>query len=194
MMDRLRHRGPDAGGLIDMSPGTALQLGHRRLSIIDLSAAADQPFSNDGLHLTYNGEPYNFCELCDALRGRGVQFRTESDTEVMLDCWRQWGSAGLERLRGMFAFAIYDEARAALTLVRDPLGIKPLYVPPRGRGILFASELKAMVAAGFLRQQPLGQTVADQRSCGREPSKQLWQLLSMALWVRGALAAGVAPL
>ena len=120
---------------------------HRRLSIIDLSAAADQPFSKDGLHLSYNGELYNYRELRDTLRGRGVRFRTESDTEVVLECWRQWGPAGLARLRGMFAFAIYDERTAALTLVRDPLGIKPLYVLPRGRGIVFASELKALVAA-----------------------------------------------
>ncbi len=130
-----------------MSPGTALQLAHRRLSIIDLSAAADQPFSKDGLHLSYNGELYNYREIRDTLRGRGVQFRTDSDTEVVLECWRQWGPAGLDRLRGMFAFAIYDESTAAVTLVRDPLGIKPLYVLPRGRGILFASELKALVAA-----------------------------------------------
>jgi asparagine synthase (glutamine-hydrolysing) len=147
MVDRISHRGPDAGGLIDMSPGTALQLAHRRLSIIDLSAAADQPFSKDGLHLSYNGELYNYRELRETLRSRGVQFRTDSDTEVVLECWRQWGPAGLERLRGMFAFAIYDESTAALTLVRDPLGIKPLYVLPRGRGIVFASELKALVAA-----------------------------------------------
>ncbi len=147
MVDRISHRGPDADGLIDMSPRVALQLAHRRLSIIDLSAAADQPFSKDGLHLSYNGELYNYRELRDTLRGRGVQFRTDSDTEVVLECWRQWGPAGLERLRGMFAFAIYDESSAALTLVRDPLGIKPMYVLPRGRGILFASELKALVAA-----------------------------------------------
>ena len=147
MVERISHRGPDAGGLIDMSPATALQLAHRRLSIIDLSAAADQPFSKDGLHLSYNGELYNYRELRDTLRGRGVRFRTDSDTEVVLECWRQWGPAGLERLRGMFAFAIYDESTAALTLVRDPLGIKPLYVLPRGRGIVFASELKALVAA-----------------------------------------------
>ncbi len=147
MVDRISHRGPDAEGLLDMAPETPLQLAHRRLSIIDLSAAADQPFSKDGLHLSYNGELYNYRELRDTLRGRGVRFRTESDTEVVLECWRQWGPAGLQRLRGMFAFAVYDESAAALTLVRDPLGIKPMYVLPRGRGILFASELKALVTA-----------------------------------------------
>ena len=147
MVDRIGHRGPDAAGFTDLSPQVGLQLGHRRLSIIDLSAAADQPFSKNGLHLSYNGELYNYRELRDVLRGQGISFRTESDTEVVLECWRHWGPAALPRLRGMFAFAIYDEQSGALTLARDPLGIKPMYILPRGSGILFASELKALVAA-----------------------------------------------
>ena len=134
-------------GFTDLSPQTSVQLGHRRLSIIDLSTAADQPFVNDGLHLSYNGELYNYRELRNQLRSKGVRFRTESDTEVVLECWRHWGPAALPRFRGMFAFALYDERAAALTLVRDPLGIKPMYVLPRGSGIVFASELKALVAA-----------------------------------------------
>ncbi|HVD53545.1 MAG TPA: asparagine synthase (glutamine-hydrolyzing) [Propionibacteriaceae bacterium] len=147
MTDRICHRGPDAAGFTDLAPDAAVQLGHRRLSIIDLSAAADQPFVKDGLHLIYNGELYNYRELRNILRGKGVRFRTESDTEVVLECWRQWGSAALPRFRGMFAFALYDERTGALTLARDPLGIKPMYVMPRGGGMLFASELKALVAA-----------------------------------------------
>ena len=147
MIDRIGHRGPDATGFTDMSPQAEVQLGHLRLSIIDLSTAADQPFVKDGLHLSYNGELYNYRELRDYLRSRGVRFRTESDTEVVLECWRHWGPAALPRLRGMFAFALYDEQSGALTLVRDPLGIKPMYVLPRGSGILFASELKALMAA-----------------------------------------------
>ncbi len=147
MTDRISHRGPDAAGFTDLSPQAALQLAHRRLSIIDLSTAADQPFVKHGLHLSYNGELYNYRELRNTLRGRGVQFSTESDTEVVLECWRHWGPAALPKFRGMFAFALYDERDAALTLVRDPLGIKPMYVMPRGSGILFASELKALVAA-----------------------------------------------
>jgi asparagine synthase (glutamine-hydrolysing) len=147
MTDRIAHRGPDAAGLTDMSPNTSVQLAHRRLSIIDLSTAADQPFVKDGLHLSYNGELYNYRELRNILRGRGVRFSTESDTEVVLEAWRHWGTAALPRFRGMFAFALYDERTTALTLVRDPLGIKPMYVMPRGSGILFASELKALVAA-----------------------------------------------
>jgi asparagine synthase (glutamine-hydrolysing) len=147
MTDRISHRGPDAAGLTDLSPRASLQLAHRRLSIIDLSTAADQPFVKDGLHLSYNGELYNYRELRNLLRGKGVQFSTESDTEVVLECWRHWGPSALPRFRGMFAFALYDERTTALTLVRDPLGIKPMYVMPRGRGILFASELKALTAA-----------------------------------------------
>src|ERR671916_1793434 len=147
MVERIAHRGPDAVGVLDLSPRVALQLGHRRLSIIDLSAAADQPFVSDGLHLSYNGELYNYRELRDELRGRGVRFRTESDTEVVLEAWRHWGAAALSRLRGMFAFALYGERAGALTLVRDPLGIKPMYVLPRNGGIVFSSELKALVTA-----------------------------------------------
>ncbi|HEY9375775.1 MAG TPA: asparagine synthase (glutamine-hydrolyzing), partial [Jiangellaceae bacterium] len=147
MADRIGHRGPDASGLQDMAPTASLQLAHRRLSIIDLSASADQPFVKDGLHLSYNGELYNYRELRAILRGRGVRFATESDTEVVLECWREWGPDALPRFRGMFAFAVYDERTGALTLARDPLGIKPMYVLPRGSGIVFASELKALVAA-----------------------------------------------
>jgi asparagine synthase (glutamine-hydrolysing) len=147
MTDRIGHRGPDADGLTDLSPHMPLQLAHRRLSIIDLSAAADQPFVKDGLHLSYNGELYNYRDLRASLQSRGVRFVTESDTEVVLECWRVWGPDALSRFRGMFAFAVYDERSGALTLARDPLGIKPMYVMPRGSGVLFASELKALVAA-----------------------------------------------
>lgn len=147
MIDRISHRGPDADGLIDLSPTAPVQLAHRRLSIIDLSANADQPLSRNGLHLTYNGELYNYRELRDVLRGKGVTFTTASDTEVVLEAWRAWGPDALARFRGMFAFAIYDERQKTLTLARDQLGIKPMYVSPRGTGVLFASELKALVAA-----------------------------------------------
>ena len=147
MTDRIGHRGPDAAGFTDLSPQAPVQLAHRRLSIIDLSAASDQPFVKHGLHLSYNGELYNYRELRNILRGKGVRFDTSSDTEVVLEAWRQWGPAALSRFRGMFAFALYDERTLALALARDPLGIKPMYVMPRGNGILFASELKALVAA-----------------------------------------------
>src|SRR4051794_17011042 len=148
MTDRLGHRGPDAAGVLEIvAPDSAVVLGHRRLSIIDLSTAADQPFSKGGLTLAYNGEIYNHEDLRRELQGRGVRFVTRSDTEVVLEAWRAWGPASLPRLRGMFAFAVHDERTGELTLVRDPLGIKPLYVMARGDGVVFASELKAILAA-----------------------------------------------
>ena len=148
MVDRLTHRGPDAGAVVELvDPDTAVVLGHRRLSIIDLSSAADQPFTKGGLTLTYNGELYNFRELRRELVALGARFTTASDTEVVLEAWRAWGPRALRRFRGMYAFGIHDEATGSLTLARDPLGIKPLYVMPRGSGILFASELKAIVTA-----------------------------------------------
>ncbi len=129
-------------------PGeTTVQLGHRRLSIIDLSTESDQPFVKDGLWLSYNGELYNYREIRAVLEGHGVRFVTRSDTEVVLEALRLWGPDALPRFRGMFAFALYDERNGSLLLARDPLGIKPLYVMPRGEGAIFASELKAIVAA-----------------------------------------------
>ena len=130
-----------------MGGGARVQLAHRRLSIIDLSTAADQPLVKDGLHLSYNGEVYNFRELRAELERAGVRFVTRSDTEVVLEAVRAWGTGALSRLRGMFAFALFDERRGTLLLARDPLGIKPLYVMPRAGGVVFASELKAIVAA-----------------------------------------------
>ena len=148
MVDRIGHRGPDACGVVELvRPESAVVLGHRRLSIIDLSAAADQPFAREGLTLSYNGELYNFLEIRRDLESRGVRFATRSDTEVVLEAWRAWGPDSLRRFRGMYAFAIHDEHTGDLSLVRDPLGIKPLYVMPRGAGVIFASELKAIIAA-----------------------------------------------
>ena len=148
MVDRIAHRGPDAVGVREAAVGeTRVHLGHRRLSIIDLSAESDQPFVKDGLWLSYNGELYNYQELRSTLQSEGVRFVTHSDTEVVLEALRIWGVDALPRFRGMYAFALFDERSASLLLARDPLGIKPLYVMPRGEGVLFASELKAIVAA-----------------------------------------------
>ncbi|HEY3902529.1 MAG TPA: asparagine synthase (glutamine-hydrolyzing) [Streptosporangiaceae bacterium] len=148
MTDRIAHRGPDSSGIWDYGDDqVAVQLGFRRLSIIDLSSAADQPFTKDGLTLVYNGELYNYRALRTELAGRGVRFRTESDTEVVLEAWRCWGPDCLKRFRGMFAFALADVKTGELFLARDPFGIKPLYYLHRGGGVLFASELKALIAA-----------------------------------------------
>jgi asparagine synthase (glutamine-hydrolysing) len=148
MTDRIAHRGPDAAGTWSHEDDrVAVQLGHRRLSIIDLSAAANQPLSKGGLTLVYNGELYNYKELRAQLTARGARFATSSDTEVVLEAWRSWGPEALRRFRGMFAFALLDETTGELMLARDPFGIKPLYYLTRGNGVIFASELKALLAA-----------------------------------------------
>jgi len=137
----LAHRGPDGSGRYDHGE---VHLGHRRLSIIDLSETGAQPMVADGLALTYNGEIYNAPELRSELQRSGVRFRGTSDTEVLLRAWQRWGVACLPRLRGMFAFGVFDERTGELFLVRDQLGIKPLYYVRRGAGLAFASELKAL--------------------------------------------------
>jgi len=157
MTDRIAHRGPDSAGIWNHENGqVSAQLGHRRLSIIDLSAAADQPLTKHGLTMVYNGELYNYRALRAELASHGVRFTTNSDTEVVLEAWRCWGPGALTRFRGMFAFALVDEQADDLILARDPLGIKPLYYLPRGAGVIFSSELKALVAAvgSELRMEP----------------------------------------
>lgn len=144
MTDSLAHRGPDDRGTwVDGAVG----LGHRRLSIIDLSAAGHQPLFDEAgrVGIVFNGEIYNFRELMADLRERGYTFRSRSDTEVIVHAWREWGEGCVEHLRGMFAFALWDRGRRTLFLARDRIGIKPLYyaVLPDGR-LLFGSELKAL--------------------------------------------------
>jgi asparagine synthase (glutamine-hydrolysing) len=159
MIERIAHRGPDACALQEVvRPHYSVALAHARLSIIDLSSAANQPFGKGSLTLAYNGELYNYRELRAELIGLGARFTTRSDTEVVLEAWRHWGTAAPSRFRGMFAFAVHDADTGDLTLVRDPLGIKPLYVMERGEGMIFASELKAIVAAvgPELRVDPAG--------------------------------------
>jgi asparagine synthase (glutamine-hydrolysing) len=182
MSNRIAHRGPDAAGSWshDDERVTA-QFAHRRLSIIDLSAAADQPLSRNGLTIVYNGELYNYRGLRAELVSRGTRFTTSSDTEVVLEAWRAWGPSALGRFRGMFAFALLDQVTGDLFLARDPLGIKPLYYLQRGSGVVFASELKALVAAigAELRIEP-GALVASmlyywlpERRCAIEGVRKL---------------------
>src|SRR5690348_2769642 len=144
MTDFIAHRGPDGEGF-HFAPGIAL--GHRRLAIIDL-ATGDQPMFNDskGVALVFNGEIYNFRELRRELIGRGHRFNTSSDTEVIIRAWEEWQEGCVDRLTGMFAFAIWDAPQRKLFLARDRLGEKPLYYAflPDG-GIVFGSELKALL-------------------------------------------------
>jgi asparagine synthase (glutamine-hydrolysing) len=157
MSDRIAHRGPDADRIYSYEDGDVhAHLAHRRLSIIDLSSEADQPLSKRGLTICYNGELYNYKELRAELSKAGVGFRTNGDTEVVLEAWRRWGPDALKRFRGMFAFAMLDEESGSMYLARDPLGIKPLYFLRRQGGVIFASELKALVSAvgSELRTEP----------------------------------------
>lgn len=148
LSDIIAHRGPDGSGLYSHSVGGGeVSLGHRRLSIIDLSPTGAQPMVADGLALTYNGELYNAPELRGELTAHGVRFRGTSDSEVLLQAWRRWGISCLPRLRGMFAFAVFDESTGELVLARDQLGIKPLFLVRQGGSIVFASELKALARA-----------------------------------------------
>ncbi|MGH9170734.1 MAG: asparagine synthase (glutamine-hydrolyzing) [Acidimicrobiales bacterium] len=148
MSARIAHRGPDDARSYEwVDDSVSVQLAFRRLSIIDLSAAANQPFCKGGLTITCNGEIYNYRQIRAELAAAGVGFATSSDTEVLLEAWRHWGPSSLRRLRGMFAFALFDEASGKLILARDPLGIKPLYFVTRGEGVIFCSELKGIVAA-----------------------------------------------
>jgi asparagine synthase (glutamine-hydrolysing) len=144
MTDVVAHRGPDAAGY-HVAPG--IGLGHRRLSIIDLSTG-DQPLTNeDGTIWTvFNGEIYNFAEVRAELVAHGHRFRTESDTEVIVHGYEEWGELCVEKFRGMFAFAVWDAVARRLVLARDRLGVKPLYYAELpGAGVVFGSELKALL-------------------------------------------------
>jgi asparagine synthase (glutamine-hydrolysing) len=165
MLLSIEHRGRDdegvwTGAWMDEA-GRRACLGHRRLAIIDTSAAGHQPMlSADGrFALTFNGEIYNYLELREELQSRGHRFRTDTDTEVLLAAFAEWGAACLPRLNGMFAFAVWDESERTLTLARDRLGIKPLYyahVPARegvGPSFVFASEIKSILASGLVERQ-----------------------------------------
>jgi len=143
MADRLVHRGPDASGREIVGDA---HFAHRRLSILDLEASRQPMLAAAGdAMLTYNGELYNYRELREELEGRGHAFRTSGDTEVVLEAYRAWGDDCLSRLRGMFAFAVYDRERDRILLARDHLGVKPLYYSFDGRTLVFASELKALI-------------------------------------------------
>lgn len=144
MTDALHHRGPDAWGVHHAGP---VALGHARLAIVDLSPGANQPMLSAAgdVALVFNGEIYNFPALAAELRAAGVPLRTRCDTEVLLELYRHQGLSFVERLRGMFAFALWDGARRRLVLGRDRLGKKPLFFHHGTRGLAFASELQALL-------------------------------------------------
>lgn len=142
-MDAIRHRGPDGDGQWVADNGQ-VAFGHLRLAIIDLDTGAQPMASDDGRHvIVFNGEIYNYIELRDELGA--ARFRTQSDTEVILRAWERWGPACVEHLRGMFAFAIWDQKTQSLFMARDRFGIKPLYWTKTDQGLYFASEVKALL-------------------------------------------------
>ncbi len=151
MTDTIWHRGPDSGSVY-LSPPVAL--GHRRLSIIDLTTGA-QPIANEDetIWVVYNGEIYNYGELTASLKAKGHRFRTTSDTEVIVHLYEELGEGCVAKLQGMFTFALWDDRQKKLLLARDRVGIKPLYYCRTGDTLLFASEIKALLAHGSLQAE-----------------------------------------
>jgi asparagine synthase (glutamine-hydrolysing) len=158
MTQTIAHRGPDGEGTF---VGEGVALGHRRLSIIDLSNAGAQPMTFGAATVAYNGESYNFRQLRVELEELGHQFRGHSDTEVLLHAYHAWGLAGLERLEGIFAFALWDSTRRRLILMRDRLGIKPLFYAWQGERLAFGSEIKAVLASGTVDRSVDDQALAE---------------------------------
>lgn len=152
MTDTMAHRGPDGSGV---HVAGAVGLGHRRLSILDLRPTGAQPMCNEDrtVWVVFNGEIYNFQELRKELVGRGHRFASTTDTEVIVHLYEEHGQGCVERLRGMFAFGLWDEQKQLLLLARDRVGIKPLYYVNTGRAVLFASEMKALLQDPAVRRE-----------------------------------------
>ena len=155
MTDALAHRGPDGEGFWQNNPGNIL-LGHRRLSIIDLSDAGKQPLHYLNRYtIIHNGEIYNYIELKEELQKKGYAFQTQTDTEVIAAAYDHWQQECVEYFDGMFAFAIWDNADEVLFVARDRFGEKPLFYFYDSKNFLFASEMKALWAAGVERRPNL---------------------------------------
>jgi len=168
MADSIAHRGPDADGFFQ-APGVGLA--HRRLSIIDL-AGGDQPLGNEdrSIQVVFNGEIYNFQQLRNKLVDGGHQFRTRSDTEVIVHLYEEMGADVVRALHAMFAFALWDGGRRRLVLARDRLGKKPLYYGVRDGALFFGSELKALLAAGVFPRVPDRGAIEDYLALGYVPA------------------------
>ncbi|MDO8861668.1 asparagine synthase (glutamine-hydrolyzing) [Haliea sp. E1-2-M8] len=163
-------RGPDVGGYWYSECGTAA-FAHRRLAIIDLHEDANQPMMipEEGLAIVFNGEIYNYRELRQELAAAGRSFKTQSDTEVLLQGYAEWGDSVLSRLRGMYAFAIWDNQKKRLFLARDPYGIKPIYFAHDGKFFRFASQVKAILAGGKVSKAPSPEGVTGFLMMGSVP-------------------------
>ena len=155
MLDKIRHRGPNDEG-IKWFPEKNSGLGHRRLSILDLSKAGHQPMcDNEGkIWITYNGEIYNYKEIKKELEEKGYNFKSNTDTEVLIYAYKEWGNDFLLKLNGMFAFVIYDSEKDVAFAARDRIGIKPIYYYQGNNSLIFASEIKGIIASGLAPVEP----------------------------------------
>jgi len=173
MTDAMVHRGPDGAGVWTAQ---GVGLGHRRLSIVDLGGGAQPMLSADAeIALVFNGMIYNFLDVRRDLEALGAVFRTNSDTEVLVHGWRAWGLGMLPRLNGMFAFALFDQARQTLFMARDRLGVKPLhYVTLADGSVAFASELKGLLANPAVRRELNPQAIEDFFALGYVPDDTCW--------------------
>lgn len=180
--DSMIRRGPDDAGLW-VSSDQRVGLAHRRLAIIDLDARATQPMHDPetGNVIVFNGEIYNYCELKQALEAKGIMFRTQSDTEVLLKLYALHGEDMMRRLRGMFAFAIWDARTMRLFLARDPFGIKPLYFADDGKTFRFSSQVKALLSGGAVSGSPSAAGVVGFFIWGHVPEPWTWALAVRAL-------------
>lgn len=172
-MERMRPRGPDAEGLWQEE---GVYLGHRRLAIIDLEERSNQPMVSEcGRYvIVFNGEIYNFQALREELLGQGVHFRTTSDTEVILALFAREGDAMLRKLKGMFAFVIWDRVAKCGFAARDAYGIKPLYIAATARGVLLGSQVKALLATGLVSREPDAVGQAGFWMLGSVPEPHSW--------------------
>jgi asparagine synthase (glutamine-hydrolysing) len=166
MAAAMAHRGPDGQGTW-RSDGVGFAF--RRLAIIDLQERSNQPMHFERWHIVFNGEIYNYLELREELRGLGHRFATEGDAEVLLHAWAQWGEDALDRLNGMFAFAVWDDAQRRLTLARDPFGEKPLYYCHRGGRLTFGSDVPAILCDKGVSSSASPSAVADYLVSARCP-------------------------
>jgi asparagine synthase (glutamine-hydrolysing) len=192
MVAALRHRGPDSCGVISSA---GCLLANTRLAILDLSERGRQPMSNLGgtVWITYNGETYNACELRRDLIEKGYSFRSTTDTEVVLHLYEEYGDLCVKKMQGMFAFAIWDARLHKLLLARDALGIKPLYFARRNRRLIFASEVKALLASDLIEPRMSPQALRVYLQLGHVPPP--WTMLAgveplppghVATWQDGA--------
>lgn len=157
LRDSMSYRGPDGYGQY-ISEEDGVYLGHRRLSIIDVGERSSQPMKQGSLVISYNGEVYNYREIAEELNDNSV---AHSDTAVILRAWREWGAASLDKFDGMYAFALWDEDRKALTLATDPFGEKPLYKYENEHGVYFCSEARPLIEVFNLSFQPKDNEIAD---------------------------------